>query len=125
MNGLYRAVIVSGGLSAIAFYFVTDNMMTGNGSFSTMQIFGSSLIGLALTTAMVVITEYYTATQYSPVRNIAAASVTGHGTNIIAGLGLSMKATTLPAVSLKWRDYRRKCATSPTRSTPWAIPPRP
>ena len=100
MNGLYRAVIVSGGLSAIAFYFVTDNMMTGNGSFSTMQIFGSSLIGLALTTAMVVITEYYTATQYSPVRNIAAASVTGHGTNIIAGLGLSMKATTLPVLAV-------------------------
>ncbi len=100
MNGLYRAVISSGVLAAIAFYFVTDKMMVDNGSYSTMQIYGAALIGLALTTAMVVITEYYTATQYSPVRNIAAASVTGHGTNIIAGLGLSMKATALPVLAV-------------------------
>jgi K(+)-stimulated pyrophosphate-energized sodium pump len=100
MNGLYRAVISSGVLAAIAFYFVTDKMMAGNGSFSTMQIYGAALIGLALTTAMVVITEYYTATQYSPVRKIAEASTTGHGTNIIAGLGLSMKATALPVLSV-------------------------
>ncbi len=100
MNGLYRAVIVSGVLAAIAFYFVTDKMMVGNGSYSTMQIYGAALIGLALTTAMVVITEYYTATEYSPVQKIAQASTTGHGTNVIAGLGLSMKATALPVLAV-------------------------
>jgi K(+)-stimulated pyrophosphate-energized sodium pump len=100
MNGLYRAVIVSGVLAAIAFYFVTDKMMVGNGSYSTMQIYGAALIGLALTTAMVVITEYYTATEFSPVQKIAQASTTGHGTNVIAGLGLSMKATALPVLAV-------------------------
>ncbi|MDH3311242.1 MAG: sodium-translocating pyrophosphatase [Gammaproteobacteria bacterium] len=100
MNALYRAVIVSGVLAAIAFYFVTEKMMVGNGSFATMNIYGAALIGLALTTAMVVITEYYTATEYSPVRKIAQASTTGHGTNIIAGLGLSMKATALPVLAV-------------------------
>ena len=100
MRGLYRAVISSGVLAAIAFYFVTDKMMAGNGSYSTMQIYGAALIGLALTTAMVVITEYYTATQYSPVQRIAEASTTGHGTNVIAGLGLSMKATALPVLAV-------------------------
>ena len=100
MNALYRAVIVSGVIAAIAFYYVTEKMMMGNGSFATMNIYGAALIGLALTTAMVVITEYYTATEYSPVRKIAQASTTGHGTNIIAGLGLSMKATALPVLSV-------------------------
>jgi K(+)-stimulated pyrophosphate-energized sodium pump len=100
MNGLYRAVIVSGVLAAIAFYFVTDAMMAGNGAYSTLQIYGAALIGLALTTAMVVITEYYTSTEYSPVRNVAAASATGHGTNVIAGLGLSMKSTALPVLAV-------------------------
>jgi K(+)-stimulated pyrophosphate-energized sodium pump len=100
MNGLYRAVIVSGVLAACAFYFVTDIMMTGNGLYGATRIFGAALIGLALSTVMVVITEYYTATQYRPVRNIAAASVTGHATNIIAGLGLSMKATALPVIAV-------------------------
>ncbi|HEY5682971.1 MAG TPA: sodium-translocating pyrophosphatase [Sulfuricaulis sp.] len=100
MNALYRAVIVSGVIAAIAFYYVTEKMMMGNGSFATMNIYGAALIGLALTTAMVVITEYYTSTEYSPVRKIAQASTTGHGTNIIAGLGLSMKATALPVLSV-------------------------
>jgi len=100
MNALYRGVIASGVLAAIAFYFVTEKMMIGNGAYTTAQIYGTALIGLALTTAMVVITEYYTATEYSPVRNIAQASTTGHGTNIIAGLGLSMKATALPVIAV-------------------------
>ena len=100
MNGLYRAVIVSGVLAASAFYFVTDIMMTGNGLYGATRIFGAALIGLALSTVMVVITEYYTATQYRPVRNIASASITGHATNIIAGLGLSMKATALPVIAV-------------------------
>ncbi|MCR4301610.1 MAG: sodium-translocating pyrophosphatase [Sulfuricaulis sp.] len=100
MNALYRAVISSGVLAAIAFYFVTEKMMAGNSAFTTMNIYGASLIGLALTTALVVITEYYTSTEYSPVRKIAQASTTGHGTNIIAGLGLSMKATALPVIAV-------------------------
>ncbi|MFP5350317.1 MAG: sodium-translocating pyrophosphatase, partial [Gammaproteobacteria bacterium] len=108
MNALYRAVIVSGVLSAIAFYFVTERMMTGNGLYLPMALYGAALVGLLLTTAMVVITEYYTATEYSPVRKLAEASTTGHGTNIIAGLGLSMKATALPVIAVCasiWASY--------------------
>jgi K(+)-stimulated pyrophosphate-energized sodium pump len=100
MNALYRGVIVSGVLAAIAFWFVTNDLMMGNGSYSTDAIYGASLIGLALTTAMVVITEYYTGTQFAPVRHIAEASTTGHATNIIAGLGTSMKATTAPVIAV-------------------------
>jgi len=100
MNALYRGLIVAGVLAAIAFYFVTENMMAGNGMFAPVGIYGAAIIGLLLTTAMVVITEYYTATEYQPVRGIAAASVTGHATNIIAGLGVSMKATTLPVIAV-------------------------
>ncbi len=108
MNALYRGVIVSGVLAAIAFWFVTSDLMAGNGSYSVGAIYGASLIGLALTTAMVVITEYYTGTQFNPVRRIAEASTTGHGTNIIAGLGMSMKATTAPVLAVAasiWGAY--------------------
>ena len=100
MNALYRGVIVSGLLAAVAFWFITDNLMAGNGLYSVARIYGASLIGLALTTAMVLITEYYTGTQFSPVHRIAQASTTGHATNIIAGLGTSMKATTLPVIAV-------------------------
>ena len=100
MNALYRAAIVSAVLSAIAFYFITDSMMGDNGTYTTMQLYGSALVGLVLTVAMVVITEYYTATEYSPVRHIAAASTTGDGTNVIAGLGVSMKSTALPVLAV-------------------------
>ena len=100
MNALYRGLIVAGVLAAIAFYFVTDSMMKDNGTYATNALFGAAIIGLLLTAAMVVITEYYTATEYQPVRGIANASVTGHATNIIAGLGLSMKATALPVVAV-------------------------
>jgi K(+)-stimulated pyrophosphate-energized sodium pump len=100
MGALYHGVITSGVLAAIAFYFVTEKMMAGNGSYATLNIYGSALIGLVLTTAMVMITEYYTATEYKPVRTIAAASVTGHATNIIAGLGISMKSTALPVIAV-------------------------
>jgi K(+)-stimulated pyrophosphate-energized sodium pump len=96
MNALYRGVIVSGVLAAIAFYPVTQQLM-GAGWLS---VYGASLVGLALTAAMVVITEYYTATEYGPVRHVAAASQTGHATNIIAGLGVSMKATALPVIAV-------------------------
>ena len=100
MNALYRGCIVSAVISAVAFYFITDAMMGGNGTYTTMQLFSSSLVGLVLTVAMIVITEYYTATEYSPVRHIAAASTTGDGTNVIAGLGVSMKSTALPVLAV-------------------------
>jgi K(+)-stimulated pyrophosphate-energized sodium pump len=95
MTALYKGVIVSGLVSAVAFWFITQAIMPGN-----VALFGCGLIGLALTAAMIMITEYYTATEYSPVRKIAAASQTGHATNIIAGLGVSMKATALPVVAV-------------------------
>src|SRR5262252_3278565 len=95
MNALYKGVIVSGLVAAVAFWFITQATMPGN-----VALFGCGLIGLALTAAMIMITEYYTATEYSPVRKVSAASQTGHATNIIAGLGVSMKATALPVIAV-------------------------
>jgi len=96
MSALYKGVIASGVLAAIAFYPVTMAMMGAE----SMNLYYAALIGLALTAAMVVITEYYTGTEFGPVQKIAAASTTGHATNIIAGLGVSMKATTLPVIAV-------------------------
>jgi len=95
MTALYKGVIVSGLVSAVAFWFITRQIMPGN-----LALYGCGLIGLGLTAAMIMITEYYTATEYSPVRRVAAASQTGHATNIIAGLGVSMKATALPVIAV-------------------------
>jgi len=105
MNALYRGLLVAGVLAAIAFYFVTtgmlgDNVIIEGKSISSLNLYYTSLIGLALTAAMVMITEYYTATEYAPVRHIAQASTTGHGTNVIAGLGVSMKSTALPVLAV-------------------------
>jgi len=98
MGALYKGLIGAGVLAAIAFYPVT-NMMMGDSGNAT-GIYGSALIGLALTAAMVMITEYYTGTDFKPVKTIAAASLTGDATNIIAGLGISMKATALPVIAV-------------------------
>ena len=100
MAALYKGSVVSAVLAAIAFYFITDSMMSGIEGYSSMSLFGASLIGLALTVAMVVITEYYTSTEYKPVKDIADASTTGDATNVIAGLGISMKATALPVLTV-------------------------
>jgi K(+)-stimulated pyrophosphate-energized sodium pump len=108
MNALYRGLIVAGVLAAVAFYFVTDWLMADVAGISVMALYGCALIGLALTAAMVVITEYYTATEYSPVRHIAEASTTGDGTNVIAGLGVSMRATAAPVLAVCfsiWASY--------------------
>jgi len=96
MNALYKGVIVSGIVSAVAFWFITRQFFPAQ--FGAM--FGCTLIGLALTAALIVITEYYTATEYSPVRKVAEASQTGHATNMIAGLGVSMKSTALPVIAV-------------------------
>ena len=98
MNALYRGLIVAGVISAAAFYPVTEMLMADNGSFSIMQLYGAAMVGLMVTALLVVITDYYTATEYSPVRRVAAASTTGHGTNVIAGLALSMRSTAAPVI---------------------------
>jgi K(+)-stimulated pyrophosphate-energized sodium pump len=96
MNALYMGVIVAAVLAAAAFYPITKQLMGAN----AMNLYACTLIGLVLTGVIVWITEYYTGTQFKPVQHVASASQTGHATNIIAGLGISMKATALPVLAV-------------------------
>ncbi len=100
MGALYKGLIASGVLACIAFYFVTVQMFPeGNPTgYSALNIFISAIVGLVVTGAIFWITEYYTSTEFAPVKHIAQASTTGHATNIIAGLGVSMKATAAPVI---------------------------
>ena len=100
MGALYKGLIAAGVLAAVAFYPITKMLMSGNGTYSVNALFICSLVGLAVTGALVVITEYFTSTKYTPVQSIAKASQSGHGTNVIQGLAISMKDTAWPLITI-------------------------
>ena len=98
MSSMYRGIILSGILAAVAFYPIISMLMSGNGIYNALDLYLASLVGLVVTAGLVIITEYYTSKKYQPVRQIAQASVTGHATNIIAGLGIAFKSTALTTI---------------------------
>jgi len=100
MNALYKGLFVAGALAAIAFYPATKYLLAGVTGINVMNVYYSALLGLVITAAMILITEYYTGTNHQPVKDLAAASESGHGTNIIAGLALSMKSTAYPVLTI-------------------------
>lgn len=100
MQGLYKGIIATGIVSAVFYYFFTMNFMKGVGNYSPADYFYSAMVGLVLTGIIIVITDYFTSTSFSPVKSIAKASTTGHGTNIIAGLAVGQMSTALPVIAI-------------------------
>lgn len=100
MQGLYKGIIVTGVISAVIFYFFTMSFMKGVGPYAPINYFYSAMVGLVLTGLIIIITDYFTSTDFSPVKTIAKASTTGHGTNIIAGLAVGQMSTALPAIAI-------------------------